>query len=423
MSHGGSAYPDRVLIAGAGPVGLLTALRLGQAGIKVDVIEKEEHLSERPRATGYYAAALLALKKARVLESVMDAGIPTYGLCWRKPLVDDGSSGKKMGDLIAKLTFPEVDDLGSGVIYPQSELGKLLFREAVATGFVTFHFGRGLCGIREEGDSVLATARTRDGKEEYFQGAFLVGADGGKSATRRLLGIPFKGYTWPERIVATDVLMENKDIDLRVHTSLIVDSINYGVVSPLEKPQAGKKTMYRCSVAVDPLDTRSDDELAAEASIMSLLEKMIPGPRPLDIEVKKVSPYKIHQLCASTFRRGRFVLTGDAAHLNNPIGAMGLCTGIIDADAVSDTLELIINDGKDLSLLDIYSNERRRVFQTFVDPVSAQNKLRCANDPETAAEDWFIRAAMHSSEAEMARLGSAFFDAWGTDMRTLVESS
>lgn len=215
----GSSYPDRVLISDAGPVGLLTALRLGQAGIKVDVIEKEEHLSERPRANGYYEAALLALEKARVLESVRDAGFSTYGLCWRKLLVDDGSGSKLMGDFIAKLTFPDLDGLGSGVIYPQSELVKLLFREVVATGFVTFHFGRELCGIREEGDSVLATARTRDGKEEYFQCAFLVGADGAKSAMRRLLDIPFKGYTWPERIVAIDVLMENKDIDLRVHTS------------------------------------------------------------------------------------------------------------------------------------------------------------------------------------------------------------
>lgn len=313
----GSSYPDRVLISGAGPVGLLTALRLGQAGIKVDVIEKEEHLSERPRANGYYEAALLALEKARVLESVIDAGFSTYGLCWRKPLVDDGSGSKIMGDFIAKLTFPDLDGLGSGVIYPQSELVKLLFREVVATGFVTFHFGRELCGIREEGDSVLATARTRDGKEEYFQCAFLVGADGAKLATRRLLDIPFKGYTWPERIVAIDVLMENKDIDLRVHTSLIVDPINYGILSPLDKPQAGKKTLYRCSIAVDLLDTRFDDELAAEASVMPLLEKMIPSPRPLDIEVKKVSLFKMHQLCASTFRRGRCVLTGDAAHLNN----------------------------------------------------------------------------------------------------------
>lgn len=316
MFHGGSAYPDRVLVAGAGPVGLLIALRLGQAGINVDVIEKEESLSERPRATGYYAAALLALEKARVLDSVKDAGFSTHGLCWRKPLVDDGSGGKAMGDLIAKLIFPDADGLGNGVIYPQSELGKLLFREVVATGFVTFHFGRELCGIREEDDSVLATTQTRDGKE-YFRCAYLVGADGAKSATRRLLDIPFKGYTWPERIVAIDVLMENKDVDSHVHTSLIVDPINYGVVSPLVKPQAGKKTMYRCSIAIDPLDTRSDDELAAEASVMPLLEKTIPGPRPLDIEVKRISPFKMHQLCASTFRRGRCVLTGDAAHLNN----------------------------------------------------------------------------------------------------------
>ena len=79
--HGCSLQYDKVLVAGAGPVGLLIALRLGQAGIQVDVFEKEESLSDNPRAAGYFAAALLALKKANVLASVRQHGFTTHGLC------------------------------------------------------------------------------------------------------------------------------------------------------------------------------------------------------------------------------------------------------------------------------------------------------------------------------------------------------
>lgn len=105
-------------MAGAGPVGLLIALRLGQAGITVDVFEKEEKLTDYPRAAGYFAAALLALKKSNVLESVRQQGFTTHGLYWRKPIADDGSSGKRLGDIITCLAFPEAEGIDNGVIYP-----------------------------------------------------------------------------------------------------------------------------------------------------------------------------------------------------------------------------------------------------------------------------------------------------------------
>lgn len=311
------SHRNHVLVAGAGPVGLLTALRLGQAGIRVQLFEKEEKLSDQPRAAGYFAAALIALQKANVLEPVREAGFTTRGLYWRKPLVDNGRGGKRLGDVIARLTFPKAHGIDSGVIYPQSDLAKLLYQYAIATGFVSVHFGQELCAIQETDDEILATTRTVSGKEVVFRGNFLVGADGAKSATRRLLGIPLKGHSWPERILAVDLLMENKDLDFDVPTSLIVDTVNYGIITPLDQPHVGKRTLYRCSFALDLEDTRPADELATDAAIMPLLEKMIPGPRPLDVEVKRVSPYRIHQLCASTFRRGRCVLAGDAAHLNN----------------------------------------------------------------------------------------------------------
>ncbi len=102
---------------------------------------------------------------------------------------------------------------------------------------------------------------------------------------------------------------------------------------------------------------------------------------------------------------------------------MGLSTGMIDADAASDALELIIKRGNSLALLDVYSDERRKVFQMFVDPVSAQNKLRCANDPETAMEDWFLRTLSTASEADMANLGRPFFDMWRTDMSKFADAA
>ena len=109
--------------------------------------------------------------------------------------------------------------------------------------------------------------------------------------------------------------------------------------------------------------------------------------------------------------------------MKKPFGAMGLCTGLIDADALSDALELIIKEGKPLTLLDFYSDERRKVFQTFVDPISSQNKLRCANDPETAMEGWFLRAVSKASPADLIKLGAPFFEAWRTDMRTFVNTA
>ncbi|KAJ5594662.1 FAD/NAD(P)-binding domain-containing protein [Penicillium hispanicum] len=101
---------------------------------------------------------------------------------------------------------------------------------------------------------------------------------------------------------------------------------------------------------------------------------------------------------------------------------LGLTTGLLDADALPDALEFIINDKKPMKILDIYSDERRKVFQTFVDPVSTWNKLRMANDPETAHEAWMLRAASNPSPEFMAQLSRPYFDFWRTDMGKLVAS-
>jgi 2-polyprenyl-6-methoxyphenol hydroxylase-like FAD-dependent oxidoreductase len=265
---------------------------------------------------------LAALKRTPVYEEAIKLGFFAKGICWRKPLMEDGEGGTKMGDIIASLPFPSNeetgDDYGNSVLYlPQPQLAQLFYKAALQTGLVNVHFCRELFEIHNGDSSVTAVARNTGGKLETFEGSFLVGADGGKSATRKILNIPFKGHSWPERIVAIGVLLEDKYLDPNFPTSMVIHPVNFGLVTPLEPVQAGKKTLYRCSVAVDPNDTRTDEELVSESNLMLLLNTLAPGPRPLDLRILNASAYRTHQLCASTMRRGRCLLAGDAAHLNN----------------------------------------------------------------------------------------------------------
>lgn len=122
-----------------------------------------------------------------MLEFVRQEGLITDALCWRKPIAHDCSGGKRLGNIIACLTFLKGQGLDNGIIYYQCELVKLLYRHAIATGFATVHFGRNLCAIPEVEHEIVATMRALNGDEKCFRGAVLVGTDGGKSATRKLM--------------------------------------------------------------------------------------------------------------------------------------------------------------------------------------------------------------------------------------------
>lgn len=308
---------NKVVIAGAGPVGLMTALKLGMAGIPVDVLEKNAALSKAPRAVGYHGAALAALKRTPVYKEAAKIGFSGNGICWRKPLVKDPEGGMKLGDIIASLAFAANEETrdteGMGVLYlPQSELTELIYKAAIDTGLVKVHFNRELCDINESETSVTAVARTPSGELEKFRGLFLVGADGGRSATRHLLKIQFKGHGWPERLVALDALLEDKHLDPVYPTSMVIHPVHFGLITPLKPVKPGQKTLYRCTIALDKDDPRTDDEIVSESSLNSLMDSFVPGPRPLDVDVLSSSAYRTQQLCAFTMRRGRCVLAGDA---------------------------------------------------------------------------------------------------------------
>lgn len=117
-------------------------------------------------------------------------------------------------------------------------------------------------------------------------------------------------------------------------------------------------------------------------------EQLLPGhPKPVDYTILNISPYRFHQRCAEKFRVGRICLAGDAAHLCNPWGGMGLTGGYADALGLSECLVGISTGQADQSILDKYDEVRRSIYKTFIDPVSTTNLIRVStSDPDTILE-------------------------------------
>lgn len=213
-----------VLIIGAGPVGLFIAQRLAKENISVTVLEKEEGLSQLPRASIYYPAVQRAFVKAGIWDSLIKSGgIRITGIEMRPNPVSDGNGGKKMSPLIARMPKEEnLDPYGppsdareiSMLNMPQPLLAKCLLDECLKLG-VQVHFNKDLVSIDDNGsESGIVCVTVGDavsGDTRQYRSSFLVGSDGASSKTRKLLNIKFQGQSWPEKVVATDVYLRNHE--------------------------------------------------------------------------------------------------------------------------------------------------------------------------------------------------------------------
>lgn len=244
-----------------------------------------------------------------------------------------GQGGKKMGRLVA--CFPKEEDLDpygpptvsraiSMLNLPQPQLAQVLLDETRALPNATVLFHTELVSIDADGGAaphvVRVTARdTTTGATTAYAGAFLVGADGARSRARALLGVPFQGHTWPDKIVATDVWLRCHD-EMPATTTQVMDPVHYAIVTPLAPVVPGEVTKWRVSFALDPEDlARGDRPLEAflrEEYVAQMYDRVLGGPRPVEYKIDRVSPYTMHQRLASTLKRGRCLLAGDTAHIN-----------------------------------------------------------------------------------------------------------
>jgi 3-(3-hydroxy-phenyl)propionate hydroxylase len=360
---------DRVIVAGGGPVGLMTALGLAHAGVPVLLIEQEPALTVDLRAGSYHPPTLEAMAPYGITARMLERGIKVRHWQVRDRKNPDWVANWDLG-LIADLTpYPYRLHLEQHQLTPI--ILDFLRREPLAE----VQFNARFTGVTQTAAGVRVSYE-RAGAAEVVDGAYLVGADGGRSAVRKAIGMPFEGFTWDERFF---VISTAFDFQTRGYAknAYIADPDQW--LTLFQMPGDGPPGYWRI---VTPTDTETPEEtIAAPAAVEAWLQNF--EPREVPYEVLYSSFYRVHQRVAANFRRGRVLLAGDAAHLNNPLGAFGLNSGIQDAANLIPKLAAVWNGTAPESLLDVYDRQRHTATVEHVQANSISNKKTMEQrDPE-----------------------------------------
>ena len=362
---------EPVLIVGAGPAGLTVALSLTLQGVPVLVLESEPELPRDLRAGSFHPPTVEMLGPLGIAEEFLSLGIkvPRWQIRERRGVVVEWDLG-----LIADATpYP------FRLHVEQYKLTPLLYRRLLSVGGAEPRFGHTFLDATQDADGVTARVETPGGIES-LRGRYLVGADGGRSAVRHTMGVAFEGFTWPERF-----LVASTAYDLAPHgftpNAYVSDPAEWAAI--FKMPHEGPPGLWRILVPSDP--EMPEEALLAAAHVESRLQHFLPRADTYDVAYK--STYKVHQRVASDFRVGRMLLVGDAAHVNNPLGAFGLNGALHAAVNLAEKLGRVWRGEAEESLLDRYVRQRRQANIEFVQAQSIRNKeLLQERDPAARAE-------------------------------------
>lgn len=382
----------RVIVAGAGPVGLALALGLARGGASVDVFEAEDQLSDDPRASTWHPPTLEMLAEWGVIDEVLARGTQIGSLqFWdrvNRTCVADLPYRLIAGDTPYPFRFQ----------CPQHQVSPILLEAARAAG-ARVHFGQRIVGQVDRGDGVEVQVDGPGGLRTE-PAAWLCGADGARSTVRTCLGLPLVGRTYEDRFL---LVAGRFDVDAALpgfgEVGYVFDPDEWVIVMKLA---ALTRIVFRLGPDEDAEAARRDDAVRAR------LERLL-GPGTAEA-IEMTSYYAVHQRVVERFRNGRVLLLGDAAHVNNPAGGMGMNSGIHDAHGLVDALGRVLA-GEPEALLDAWAEARRRIAveavqrdsdQTYRDLVERDPARRLernrrfgelAIDP-VAARAYLLRSAM-----------------------------
>src|SRR5215831_7526835 len=356
------AVEERVLIAGAGPVGLTAAANLVRGGIPVTVLEAGPDLSEESRASTFHPPTLDMLDRLGAAAPLIAQGLKAPAFQYRS----------KQHGVLAQFEFAAIADV-TGHPYrvqaEQSKLTRILYEQLRDHPEFELQFDSAVEGVTQHPAGV-EVAINRNGSRETRSGRWLIGADGARSDVRRTLAIEFDGFTWPERF-----LVVSTPFDFR---TVIPDLVAVSYVTDPKRWHFLLQIPGLCRVMF-PVASEESDELALRPEFaQSLMATVVPGVT--NYEIAHVTLYKVHQRVAKIFQQGRVFLAGDAAHINNPLGGMGMNGGIHDAVNLTSRLIEVWRGTKGESELERYDRQRRQVTLEYIEKQSIQNKRNLESD-------------------------------------------
>src|SRR5262252_2457411 len=360
----------RVVVIGAGPVGLCLALRLAQQDIPVTVVEalgEDNFLEQVPRAGTNHPATLELFDAIGLYRRLEPRGIVA-------PLFHYWDRHENR--LIAEFDHAHLKDDTRFPYVLQCERIKIV-EEALALAkthpLIEVRLSTTFTSFEQNADGVTAHVANADGDAETIAGAYLVSGEGARSIVRKDLGIEFEGFTYSDRTLNIEVAY-----DFRKHG---YTERNY-ISDPTEWSNLfhwkGPPDRWRVHFPTAP----EDDEAAIcrPDAMQARLQRFLPTGKDFDIVGSNL--YTVHQRVATTFRVGRAILAGDSAHVNSPIGAMGMNSGVHDAFNLADKLTGILRGELAEDQLDRYARQRRHVALQHTQQQTIRNKkLLAEKDP------------------------------------------
>jgi len=378
----------QVIIAGAGPVGLLTALALAKQDISVLVLEAEPGLTFDLRAGTYHPPSLEMMAPYGITDEMHKTAIKVP--LWQ---IRDREEG-----VIVEWDVSEIKDLTP---YPyrlhleQHRLTPIILDKLKACPNAEVRFSHDVTGVSQTADKVSVTVETPGGMEK-FEVQWLIGADGGRSTVRKSLGVEFEGFTWQERFVVASTTYDYAPHGYTLN-AYVADPLEWSAL--FKMPDDGPPGIWRI---IFPVPQEEEDAVTLSQEV---IERRMQGflPKAGRYPIKYKSIYKVHQRVAKNFRVGRVLLAGDAAHLNNPMGAFGLNGGIHDSINLSGKLGRVCRGEADDSLLDLYVRQRRTVNLEYVQEFSIKNLKRLAAKTEAERKANFDELRRQAATAEGRR--------------------
>ncbi|GAB3824700.1 FAD-dependent monooxygenase [Hymenobacter jeollabukensis] len=328
-----------LLVAGAGPTGLLLALELCRHGLRPRLVDAAPGPSPLSRALVVHARTLELLDRHGLAhafvgrgEVLRAAGLRLHGRL--RAVAPVGRIGTGLSPFPFLLTLSQ----------DQTEQ---LLREALAGYGVAVEWGTRLLGLSTEADGVTVQLQRGAGAVETARTGYVAGCDGAHSAVRHALGVGFPGGTYEQVFFVADTVTEGLDAPGGARLLQIsLDERQFSAFFPM--PQGCTRIIGLLPPGVAP----------AEASFEQLRPALEQLERIRVREVSWFSTYKVHHRVAEAFRRGRVLLLGDAAHVHSPAGGQGMNTGLGDAVNLGWKLAAVAEGQAPERLLDTYAAER-----------------------------------------------------------------